>query len=209
LDTTAAAADEVEIDRRVNEGVVDFMLRTGIKVQQGNPTLTADEGDYTLDTDILQIIDCYVTSAGQPYSLERVSHFELLALRRSQTSTDSPVRRYATMGANLLLVYPTPAASDELTVYFVPRPVVLTAGGDIPSEIPAEYHPAVEYYALARLASMRDDQTSAQGQRYDEKYEAWVRRAKKTINLMGGSRLAPARVGRHRYVPTSRSADVY
>jgi hypothetical protein len=209
LDTTAAAADEVEIDRRVNEGVVDFMLRTGIKVQQGNPTLTANEGDYTLDTDILQIIDCYVTSAGQPYSLERVSHFELLALRRSQTSTDSPVRRYATMGANLLLVYPTPAASDELTVYFVPRPVVLTAGGDIPSEIPAEYHPAVEYYALSRLASMRDDQTSAQGQRYDEKYEAWVRRAKKTINLMGGSRLAPARVGRRRYVPSSRSADVY
>jgi hypothetical protein len=162
-----------------------------------------------LDTDILQIIDCYVTSATQTYSLQRVSHFELLSLRRSQTSTDSPVRRYATMGANLLLVYPTPAASDELTVYFVPRPVVLTAGGDIPSEIPAEYHPAVEYYALARLASMRDDQTSAQGQRYDEKYEAWVRKAKKTINLMGGSRLAPARVGRRRYVPTSRSADVY
>jgi hypothetical protein len=34
LDTTAAAADEVEIDRRVNEGVTDFMLRTSIKVQQ-------------------------------------------------------------------------------------------------------------------------------------------------------------------------------
>jgi hypothetical protein len=59
------------------------------------------------------------------------------------------------------------------------------------------------------LASMRDDQTSAQGQRYDEKYEAWVRRAKKTINLMGGARLAPARVGRRRYVPNSRSADIY
>jgi hypothetical protein len=55
----------VEIDRRVNEGATDFMLRTSIKVQQGNPTLTADEGDYTLDTDILDIMDVYATSGSQ------------------------------------------------------------------------------------------------------------------------------------------------
>lgn len=183
------------------------MLRTGCKVISDNPTLTAGTGDYTLDTDILHIVDAYLTSGGESYRLDRVSHFELLELRRAQGSTDSPARVYATMGSNLLLVYPTPDAADEMTVYFVPRPATLSDGAHTPSEIPAEFHPAVEFYALARLASMRDDQTSAQGQRYAETYEQWVSKAKKAINRMGGSRLAPARVGRRRLVPHDPSAD--
>jgi hypothetical protein len=143
LDTTAAAADEVEIDRRVNEGATDFMLRTGIKVQQGNPTLTANEGDYTLDTDILDIMDVYSTSGSQDYRMERISVPELLEMRRGASTMVGPARYYATAGANLLMVYPTPTGADELTVYFVPRPVTLSAPSDTPSEIPAEYHPAV------------------------------------------------------------------
>jgi hypothetical protein len=186
LDTTASSADEVEIDRRVNEGATDFMLRTGIKVQQGNPTLTANEGDYTLDTDILDIMDVYATSGSQDYRMERISVPELLEMRRGASTMVGPARYYATAGANLLMVYPTPTGADELTVYFVPRPVTLSAGSDTPSEIPAEYHPAVEMYALWRLGSMRDDQTSSQGSRYKEDYEALVSRARRTVALMGG-----------------------
>jgi hypothetical protein len=128
LDTTAAGADEVEIDRRVNEGATDFMLRTGIKVQEGNPTLTADEGDYTLDTDILDIMDVYATSGSQDYRMERISVPELLEMRRGASAMVGPARYYATAGANLLMVYPTPTGADELTVYFVPRPVTLSVG---------------------------------------------------------------------------------
>jgi hypothetical protein len=186
LDTTAAGADEVEIDRRVNEGATDFMLRTGIKVQEGNPTLTADEGDYTLDTDILDIMDVYATSGSQDYRMERISVPELLEMRRGASTMVGPARYYATAGANLLMVYPTPTGADELTVYFVPRPVTLSGPSDTPSEIPAEYHPAVEMYALWRLGSMRDDQTSSQGSRYKEEYEAMVLRARRTVALMGG-----------------------
>jgi hypothetical protein len=186
LDTTASGADEVEIDRRVNEGATDFMLRTGIKVQQGNPTLTADEGDYTLDTDILDIVDVYASSSSQDYRMERVGVPELLEMRRGASAMVGPARYYATAGANLLMVYPTPTGADELTVYFVPRPVTLSAGSDTPSEIPVEYHPAVEMYALWRLGSMRDDQTSSQGSRYKEEYEALVLRARRTVALMGG-----------------------
>jgi hypothetical protein len=186
LDTTASGADEVEIDRRVNEGATDFMLRTGIKVQEGNPTLTADEGDYTLDTDILDIMDVYSTSGSQDYRMERISVPELLEMRRGASTMVGPARYYATAGANLLMVYPTPTGADELTVYFVPRPVTLAVGSDTPSEIPAEYHPAVEMYALWRLGSMRDDQTSSQGSRYKEEYEAMVLRARRTVALMGG-----------------------
>jgi hypothetical protein len=186
LDTTASGADEVEIDRRVNEGATDFMLRTGIKVQEGNPTLTADEGDYTLDTDILDIMDVYATSGSQDYRMERISVPELLEMRRGASAMVGPARYYATAGANLLMVYPTPTGADELTVYFVPRPVTLSVGSDTPSEIPAEYHPAVEMYALWRLGSMRDDQTSSQGSRYKEEYEAMVLRARRTVALMGG-----------------------
>jgi hypothetical protein len=129
LDTTASGADEVEIDRRVNEGATDFMLRTGIKVQEGNPTLTADEGDYTLDTDILDIMDVYATSGSQDYRMERISVPELLEMRRGASTMVGPARYYATAGANLLMVYPTPTGADELTVYFVPRLRCTRCGG--------------------------------------------------------------------------------
>ena len=196
----------MEIDRRVNEGVVDFMLRTGIKAAF-DTTTALDNGtaDYTNDTDVLQIL--HVSLNGSNRGLRRVSHFELLELRERGDAASGDPTVYATLGANLIMVYPNPADSDELTTYYVPRPATLSSSGDIPSESPAEYHPAVEYYALARLASMRDDQTSGQGQRYADEYEKWVRRAVRGKTLMGGSRLAPARVGRRRFVSSSRSAD--
>jgi hypothetical protein len=119
-----------------------------------------------LDSDILDIMDVYSTSGSQDYRMERISVPELLEMRRGASTMVGPARYYATAGANLLMVYPTPTGADELTVYFVPRPVTLAVGSDTPSEIPAEYHPAVEMYALWRLGSMRDDQTSSQGSRF-------------------------------------------
>jgi hypothetical protein len=190
----------------VNEGAVDFMLRTGIKVSSDTTTTMADDvSDFLIDTDILEIKHVFLNSQTTP--LRRISHFELLELRQAAGSSSNTVFVYATLGSNLFLLYPAPADADELTVYYVPRPATLSAAGDSPSEIPAEFHPAVELYALSRLASMRDDQTSAQGQRYADEYEKWVARAKRAKTLMGGSRLAPARVGRRRILPTSRSAD--
>lgn len=201
------AGDQGLIDGWVNEGVTDFLLRTRLKVSPATMTLTSGEDDYTLPTGILQIIDLYTTSGGNSYRLERVTPFEILELRRASGSTDSPARRYAVAGSNLLMVYPTPDAADTVTLYYVPRPATLSSGSDTPSEIPSEFHKAIELFALAEAADYDDDQTSAQGQRYRDEYEKWVQRARRAVTLKGGSRLAPTQVGRRRFVPHDSSAD--
>ena len=73
------------------------------------------------------------------------------------------------------MVYPTPASAGTITVYGVPRPATLSASGSSPDEIPLEYQKAVELFALGEAADYDDDETSAQGSRYREEYEKWIR----------------------------------
>lgn len=188
LDNTAGG-DQPLMDQRVNEGVTDYLLETGCKVISATLTETSGQGDYTLDTAILQVKGWYWSSGTDYRRPQRVSVDELLRLRvaaQATTTGSTPAAYYALAGSNLLMVYPTPSAADTITVYYVPRPVVLTTGANTPDEIPAEFHPAVEFYALWRLASYDDDQSSAQGQRYRDEYDRWVSKAKKFITLRDG-----------------------
>lgn len=171
--------------------------------------MTAGTDDYTLDTAILLVKEAFSTAAGENGRLTQVSPSELLEMRMAGgTATSGAAMYYAVNGANLFMVYPTPASSaDTVTFYYVPRPTTLASGADIPSEIPAEHHPAIEFYALWRLASYDDDQSSGQGERYREQYSEWVRKARKYISMKGNVRLPRATVGRRRLVPHDPSAD--
>ncbi len=199
--------DQALIDEWVNQGVTDVMLRTGIKVVADTVSLSAGVGDYTLDTDILAIREMVVTSAGDDYNLTQVTPHEIRRWRRGLSGTGSPVYRYAVEGANLLMVYPTPSSADVLTVYYVPRPATLTSGSDSPTEIPTEFHKAVEYYALAEAADWDDDSSSAQGQRYWDMYEREIGKAKRSKLTRGGARLPTAFLARRRWV--RHREDVY
>jgi hypothetical protein len=207
LDATASGTDEVLLDSWINEGVTDFLLQTQCKVISATMTMIVGTSDYTLDTAILVIKDVYITSGSDLTGLEQWSPYELLARRRANTTQSSPATAYAVMGGNLFLVYPTPSAADVITLYYVPRPVTLSAGGDTPSEIPVEFHKAVEYYALAQAADYDDDASSAQGLRYRDLYLSEVGKARKYLNVKGNARLPRAVVGRRRLV--SPRNDVY
>ena len=195
------------LDGWINDGVLDFMLQTGIKVAADTVSLSAGVGDYTLDTDILAIREMVVTSAGDDYNLVQVTPHEIRRWRRGLSGTGSPVYRYAVEGANLLMVYPTPSSADVLTVYYVPRPATLASGSDVPSEIPAEFHKAVELYALGEAADADDDSSSAQGQRYRDGYALEVAKARRSKLTRGGSRLPVASLARRRWV--RHREDVY
>lgn len=198
----SSTAELALIDQYINEGVTDVVLRTGCDVTSATLTETSGAGDYTLDAAILRIRGLQWAS-GSYYSLpERVSIEEILALRQTNTAASTTPVCYAIEGSNLLMVYPTPSASDTLTVYYVPRPLTLSGGTDTPSEIPLEFHKAVELYALSELADYNDDQSSQDGQRYLQQYEMWIRRIKIAVNLKGG-RSARAQVGSRvrRYAP--------
>lgn len=212
LDATAAGADETLVDGWLNEGVVDVLLQTGCKVTTGTVNLTAGTSDYTLDATVLLIKDAYTTSSGETYRLRQVSAPELIDMRVTDATSDSPSLYYALYGADLFMVYPTPAAADTVTLYHVPKPTVMSTGTHDPSNatyggVPTEFHKAIEYYALAQGADYQNDETSAQGERYRSMYENELKRVRKLVNVKANVRVPVATVGRSRRVP--RRNDIY
>jgi hypothetical protein len=204
--TRTGSDDSTSIGRYVNEAYVDVLTRTRCKVSSATLSLTAGTSDYSLDTaTILEITEiAKVTSVGVDYIPQRCTPQEILALRANSTGS-SPVTRYATDGTTLM-VWPTPAAADTLTYYYIPRPATLT-GSDIPSYLPAQWHKALFWYAAAEASDDRDDESSGQGELYRVKYEKMLRDIRKNMNRMGGRRLPRATVGAGVSAPHDNSAD--
>lgn len=194
------------IDSWVQEGVAEILARTHCQVSIATLALTSGTKDYTLPTQVMAIEELFNTSGGTDYQLQRAPLEEMIRLRRAVGST--PSRYYTLIGFDSLLLYPTPGTGETLTIYYVPRPATLAAG-DSPTDIPAEWHKAIEVYALWQGADYDDDQSSAQGERYHQQYEAYIREIKKAMRRMGGKRIAPAVPGRRRslLLPSSPSQD--
>lgn len=177
----------------INQGVRDVLLRTRCKVIPATMALTAGESDYEIDATILALNEVTVTNSSSVHEMERVTPADILAYRRGQQAAEDFPRYYALDGANLLMVYPTPAAADELTLYYVPRPTEMTADANDPSAvtyggIPLEYHHLIELYALIEAADYDDDISSQVGQKYQADYEREIMRVKRFIQARGGRR---------------------
>lgn len=197
LDNSASPGDQGLITNWLNEGYTDVLLRTHCKVGTTTLNLTAGTGDYTLAASILTTLDLYLTSGGTNYRFERSTPQEILSYRLN-AATSIP-RCYAVAGANLLMLYPVPLSADTLTIYQVAAPTALSAGTDVPSDVPAEQHKLIEWYACWRGADYDDDSTSNQGDRYKTMYLDGIKEFRRLIQRKGGSRLAPARLrGRRR-----------
>lgn len=188
----------------MNEGVTDVLLRTSCKVSTTTITETSGTGDYQLNTDILRVVAWEWTNAVQTLLPERVTVEELLWRRAFDATSSYPAQAYAVAGSNLLMVYPTPTGADTITVYYVARPTALSAGTDSPGDIPEEFHPAVELYALWKLASMSDDQSSGQGERYRIQYEGQDGTGGMLARIRGHVNRKGARRGRAQLNPSRR-----
>jgi hypothetical protein len=184
------------IDIWVNEGVEQFLLDTHCKVSSTTISLTADTADFTLPSSILAIHDLDVTSSNETFGLTRTTLADIMRMRRASSTSDSPTRYYTVEG-RLMVLYPTPVGGS-ITVYYVPRPAALSATASTPDEIPAEWHGAVAQWAFHRGADFRDDQSSAQGQRYRDEYDRWVQRCRRGERNVGGRTLPVAKVNPRR-----------
>ncbi len=207
LDNTVAG-DQTYMDYFINEAVADVLVKTHCKVCSFTMTLTADEGDYTMPSEVLALIELRATSNSDNFALDRMTAAEILRLRQN-TNSDSPSRAYAVAGANLLMLYPVPEGADTITGLYVPRPAALSGAADTPSEIPAEWHRLVSYHALFRAADMDDDASSEMGERYRALYDQGIRDMRKAVYQHGGTRMAPIRLRSRRrlLVPHDPSAD--
>jgi hypothetical protein len=191
----------------LNEGYADVLLRTRCKVSSTTLSLVAGTADYTIPTaTVLEVTEvAKIVSGSLDYRAQRVTPEEILRLRANCDSTD-PVTRYAVDGMTLML-WPTPASADVLHYYYVPRPTALAVAGDIPSDIPTQWHKALFWYACAEMSDDRDDESSGQGELYRAKYEQMIVRIRKNMRRMGGRRLPRAKVGPRRLAPHDNSAD--
>ncbi len=214
LDDTADGADETLVDQWANEAIVDILLQTRCYVVSATTSLTADQGDYTLDADILHVVDVYLTDSGNAFRLKQVSPQVLLDMRvTSNSQATAPVTHFAVSGANLLMVYPIPSTADTVTLYYVPRPIALSADTDDPSDstmggIPTEFHRAIVKYAEAEAADYQDDQTSQHGDRYRADYERWLGKIRKYTNQKGHTETTAFEIPGRSYPPHDPSTDV-
>lgn len=149
-----------------------MLLQTHCFIAKATMAMTANIGDYELDSGILAIEDIFLASGTTNYLVRRSTTTDLMN-RRLFAISSSTVQRYAVNGANMLMVYPTPTQADSLTVYYVPRPSVLSVAGDDPATkagIPSEFHYGLELYMQWKAGDAFDDASSNQGETYRREY---------------------------------------
>lgn len=216
-ETGLSATDEkTTLDDAINVAVQRVLEDTHCYVKKIDYTgFDGINGDYTLDSTILEIEDLYLTSsAGTRYALIRVSIQELNERRRVSLAAGSPTTHFAETGANLFMFWPAPGTGDTLTLYHIPSPAALSGPTDDPSTaslggIPQILHRAIFYFACSEAASYDDDQTSAQGQRYRDWYDKEITRYKKILRKKGGDRNARAVVNEKRRRRQYHTNDIY
>ena len=192
---TASGDEQTLIDGWVNEGYEQVLLETHCKVSVATMALTSGTDDYTLDSNIMAILDLYNTASSTDYPLTRLTTQDLLAYRMNQATNTTTVQWYSVQGSTLML-YPTPGSGESLTVFYVPRPTALSAGANTPDSVPAEWHVAIEYYAFARAAEYNEQGPSKFGSYWRALFERTCQEMKSAERKLGGTRPAAMRIGR-------------
>jgi len=186
----------------LNEAVVQFLRKTKVYKRTASMTLTVDEGDYAIDSDILAFEDVsYSPASGQARSLTQIDTWQIRDMRLSEAATD-PL--YYSYEGQTIMLFPTPlSSSDTLHIIYVPRPTALSTTADNPSGgsfggIPEEYHPALEAYVKWKAGEHANDKASQNGQMFKAEWEAAVVETRVAELRKAGVRLGSVNIGRGR-----------
>lgn len=199
MDYSNAGTDRDLIDSWCNEGVREILIRTGCYAVTTEITTTADEWQYDLSYSVMQIK--HIWRDGETSPMSRVTPDEIIELRRANSSdSDSTTLRWALLGANMLLLWPTPTSAYDINLLYVPRPTEMGANEHDPSAgtyggIPVEYHKAIELWALSNASDHEHEGRTQSGQKYLLEFEAYIARIQAGVNRKGGA-LPRAKVGR-------------
>ena len=209
------ATDLALIDSWVNEGVVQFLRETKMHTRLAALAVTAGQGDYTLDTDILAMQGLWYEPSGTDKQLlQPVAPETIFELRIPQAQDTTTVRHYAMSGAHTLMLWPDPPSSaDQLHILYVPRPAAMSVTADTPSasangNIPAEYHPLIEAYAKWKGAEAEEHRGSDNGLQFQAQWEREIAKIRGEMKRKAGMVQPPVRLGRPRTVFVSPGVDV-
>lgn len=187
----------------LNEAVEQFLLKTKMFKQTASLGVTADVGDYTIDSSILAFEDGYYTpNGGQARMLDVIDSYDIRRMRIATTSTDSDPRYLAYEGQQIFL-YPTPrSTSDTLHLIYVPQPAsTLAATADTPATtayggIPVQYHHVLESYVKWKAAEYTNDKASQGGSKFMQEFDQGCIQARVTEQRRAGMRWGRASIGK-------------
>jgi len=159
-------------------------------------SLTAGTGDYDIATtfaitDLLEIK--HVTASGGGLTntrMIRVPESELLEMRENTTTTGAS-SYYALAGDTSFMVFPTPGASQTVTIYYVKAPPTLVESGagageeTTPSKIPARFHWDV-LLAGSVVQALSKDQRAEDMAFWQARYEGGLASYLEYVNRVGG-----------------------
>jgi len=211
-----AGDEQTLIDGWVNEAVEQFLIETKAVKKTASLTLAAGQGDYTIDADILAFEDLYIDPADgtQEYMMVPVDTWDIRRARRVTSSPGVPPYHYA-YESQMLMIYPTPvSSSDTVHIVYVAKPsALLASGSDSPSDatrgnIPSQYHPVLEAYAMWKAAEYSNDAPSGMGEKFRAAYERGILRVKILESRKAGVRVSRARVGWRRSIPARPGIDL-
>lgn len=163
--------------------------------------LTSGQAEYvtataTGKTDIMRMLNITTSGGGATNHPMRIVSIEELDAYSESSVASGDVTPFiiAFLGLTKFKVFPTPGSSVTISGTYVSRPTALSAGTDIPSAIPEEYHLAIAYKALETALSYEGRLDEAQYWR--GLYETERDEIRRDVNLMGGNRKAGMRPSR-------------
>ena len=196
----ALASDDTEAGACVNDALTDIVVTSQLKVTVSNESLTGGQSAYDISSDFaitdfgaLQYLEYLALGATYSYILEPIAGDELLAL--NATNPIGATRQYAFLGLDTLRLWPVPQTTgDILKVYYAQTPTTLSADGDIPSDIPSQWHWLITIGAAARLAdAVGEDQNLSNA--LDAKFQVGMVAFQKFLTRRSGRTARRIQVG--------------
>ena len=114
LDDTAGSDELTLMQRWVNRGIVDILMKTRCYMDLGSMTLQAGVTDYRIDTNILVVNQVTVPdTAGNVIELDVINMNDILPYLSSQiATTTAPL--YAAIEGTFMRVAPAPSSAASL-----------------------------------------------------------------------------------------------
>ena len=148
------------LDVYINEGYDEILSnRTwpwGYALTPEPVTMVPDQAEYTLDVKVKRILQ--VIEKEQRYPLTSVSQSDWARRQDAIQSTSRPV--WYTFARNTLFLFPVPATTDTLDVYYYEHPSWGTPGAPDDADVPAfesSFHVAIADWAMVRLWEQEED----------------------------------------------------
>jgi hypothetical protein len=180
-----------EAGLHVNDAIDDIVVSAQLKVTQVSKVLTTGQSVYDISSDwsisdfgALQYLEYLGLGSTYSYILEQSSADELLAL--NATNPIGATRKYAFLGLDTIRLWPVPQQTgDTLKIYYVQTSTDLVNDGDVPEDIPSQWHWLITIGAAARLAdAVGEDQNLSNA--LDAKFVAGMDRFQKWLTRRQG-----------------------